>query len=296
MLDDLESLKSRDRSGFLARLHALPERLDVPDGPLPAPVRLHATPAAGALAAVLAPWLAAPGAASVAVALPWGSGAVGLTDGAHAILALGRPSDGDEAEVHDPRVVALGDEAFAPYSVARYLAFATGRPEAGERLAAVLRSIAAAAHPAAPSETNPAKRLAWALWQRVPLLIGDVAVQHLVQQVFALVGKAFAVPAGVAPTLLAATAFEGRHALADDLVALLLEPGDATLHEVLATRVAQVEALHHGTPWFPESTGDAVIDALALWYAATWVAAYGALLADLDPGSAGVYDRVVALA
>ena len=286
MLDDLTTLGARDRHGFLARLHALPDRADVPDGVL-APVRLRAAPAAAALPAVLAPWLAPAASAAVEVALVWGPGSDGCEVGAHVVLTTRDDPDRD-----DPRVVTLPGEAFAPYHTARYVAFATDRAEAGERLAARLRSIAAAAAPTLPTDVNPAKRLAWALWQRVPLLIGDVAVQLLVQQAFALVGKAFAVPAGPTPTLIAATAFEGRHALADDLVALHLAPAGGPLREILATRVAQSEDLHHGTPWLGEPSGDAVIDALTLWYASVWVAAYGALLAELDPSSASVYERV----
>jgi hypothetical protein len=165
-----------------------------------------------------------------------------------------------------------------------------------------MRLVAAAADPTLATDENPAKRLAWALWQRVPLLVserGAAAGQPLVQQTFARVGKALAVPTGDHGALVAAAAFEGRHALADDLVALVVGRRLAEtdlIEEVLSTRVAQVERLTFGDGWLPPSLEDIVLDAIVLWYAVTWVAAYGALLAELDPADEGVYGRVRAVA
>jgi hypothetical protein len=57
-----------------------------------------------------------------------------------------------------------------------------------------------------------------------------------------------------------------------------------------------VERLTFDDGWLPASTEDAVLDAMVVWYAVTWVAAYGALLAELDPADEGVYGRVRAVA
>ena len=66
--------------------------------------------------------------------------------------------------------------------------------------------------------------------------------------------------------------------------------------EILGTRTAQVERLTLGAEGWPEALHDPVLDAALVAYAATWVAAYGALLGELDPGEPGVYASVRAAA
>jgi len=308
MLDDLGTLHARDRHGFLTRLAALPDAYDGPDGARPGPHGFDATGPAAVLVPLLAPWADGRGGAPGTLVLVSGRfdadaalerrRAEAEAAGAE-VVVLGDASEGVGATIPD---VALVDDALAPYHVVRYLAHATGRAEAGVRLEAALRHVAAAADPVVPTPENPAKQLAWALWQRVPLLVGErigAASQPLLQQTFARVGKALAVPSGDHAALVAAAAFEGRHALADDLVALLVGRRAAEfdlVEELLATRVAQVERLQFDGGWLPPATDDAVVDGLTLWYAATWVAAYGALLADLDPADESLYGRVRAVA
>jgi hypothetical protein len=308
MLDDLGTLHARDRHGFLARLAALPDAYDGPDGVRPGPVQFDASGPAAVLVPLVAPWVGdrRPPAGTL-VLVSGGFDADGSLARRRAaaeaqgseVVVLGEA--GGEATGAAPDV-ALDDDALAPYHVVRYLAHATGRTEAGVRLADALRRVAAAADPTVPTAENPAKRLAWALWQRVPLLVGDrlgAAAQPLLQQTFARVGKALAVPTGDHPALVAAAAFEGRHALADDLVALVVggrAPDHDLVEEVLATRVAQIERLHFDDGWLPAAAQDSVVDGLTLWYAATWVAAYGALLAELDPADESLYGRVRAVA
>jgi len=314
MLDDLDTLRARDENGFLPRLAALPGAYQGPDAACAPPFGLDASGPATALLPVVAAWTDA---------RLVGHGTQFLVDegfDAQADLAL----RGVAAEAADPAVVWIvhGDEEaeqgtdldvrtavvrlpagpFAPFHQARFLAFATGRPDTGERLARALRAVADAADPSRDTAVNPAKTLAWALWQRVPLLVSDPAgapAQVLVQQAFARVGKTLAIASGPHGALVAAAAFEGRHPLADDLVALVLgHRGRETdlVEEVLATRVAQVERLAFDDGWLPAADGDPVVDALVLWYAALWVAAYGALLAGLDPADEDLYGRVRAVA
>lgn len=308
MLDDRATLHARDRHGFLGTLAALPGAYDGPDGTLPGPLGLDASGPAAVLTTLLADWfdgrrvVAGTQVLVEAGAHDRDEAALARTaaeaTGARVVRVLG-----DDAPEGEPgEVVRLPSDATYPYHLARYLAHASGRAEVGARLEEAFRTVAAAADPDRPTETNPAKALAWALWQRVPLLVSDreaAAAQPLVQQTFARVGKALAIPSGAHGALVAAAAFEGRHALADDLVALVLgrDRGETVvLTEVLSTRVAQVERLVAGGGWLPPADADPVVDGLVAWYAATWVAAYGALLVELDPTDDGVYDRVRAVA
>lgn len=309
MLDDLGTLHARDPQGFLTRLAALPDAYAGPDGERPAPHGFDATGPAAVLVPLLTPWTDSRLVASGTQLLVSGGFDV---EAEFAIQRAAAELAGADVVVigteHDAQVgaaapdVALADDALAAYHIVRYLAYATGRADAGEQLAAAMRRIAAMADPALPTAENPAKRLAWALWQRVPLLVSDrvgAATQPLVQQTFARVGKALAVPTGDHAALVAAAAFEGRHALADDLVAVVwgrrLSETDL-VEEVLASRVAQVERAVFGDGWLPEASADSVVDGMLVWYAATWVAAYGALLAELDPADESVYGRVRAVA
>lgn len=310
MLDDRATLHARDRHGFLERLAALPEAYDGPDGVLPGPHGLDPGGAAAVLTPLLAEWFGGRhvGAGTQFLTRDGGSGG----ESALAAPAAGGPrqvrvilGDSGDAEPvgHDAaQVVRVPGDATYPYHLVRYLAFATGRADAGTRLATALRAVAEAADPERPTERNPAKTLAWALWQRVPLLVSGrlaAAAQPLVQQTFARVGKALAIPSGPHGEIVAAAAFEGRHALGDDLVALVLGRGGGEteiVEEVLATRVAQVERLVAGGGWLPPADADPVVDGVVAWYAATWVAAYGALLVELDPADDGVYGRLRAVA
>jgi len=308
MLDERSTLHARDPERFLERLAALPDAYAGPDGEQPGPHGFDAAGAAAVLEPVVADWFDGR-------LTPQGTQffvAGGFEDPAElavrrsaveaagaAVIVIGPDDGGGEADAHDVR---LPDDALAPFHLFRYLAYASGRAEAGERLAAALRQVASGADPARPTSENPAKALAWALWQRVPLLVsgrGGAAAQGLVQQAFARVGKTLAVPAGAHGALVASAAFESRHALADDLVALVLGrlgPETELIEEVLATRVAQVERLALGAGWLPAADADPVVDAVVLWYAATWVAAYSAILGEIDPADDGVYGRVRAVA
>lgn len=308
MLDEPATLHARDPERFLERLTALPDAYAGPDGARPAPHGFDATGPAAVLQPVVADWfdgrliprgtqvVAEAGFADPAEMAAFRSAAEAA--GAEVVVIAATHRDGEGAGGD----VRLPDDALAPYHLVRYLAFASGRAAAGERLADALRRVAVAADPARPTAENPAKALAWALWQRVPLLVSDrasAAGQALVQQAFAWVGKTLAIPTGAHGALVAAAAFEARHALADDLVALVLgRPGPETtlIEEVLSTRVAQVERLELGGGWLPPADADPVVDAIVLWYAATWVAAYGAILGGLDPADDGVYGRVRAVA
>lgn len=302
MIDDLDALRARDAGGFLLRLAALPGSYDGPDGRREGPYGLLGFGEAGNLPELLEAWVDAPVVASGTQFVLAG----GFDFGDAATLRV-------SSELAGASVIVLGDGAFDPsygiphgvlstYSYVRYLAFATGHQAAGERADARMRELLPHLVPETATEANPAKTLAWALWNRVPLLVssrGQSALQGLVQQVFARVGKTLAVTTGAHPTAVASGALEARHALGDDLVGLVLGRADretGLVREVLGTRVAQVESLtgafegrHAG---LLDGLDDVVAEGLVVWYVALWVAAYGGLLHDLDPGVSDVYERV----
>jgi hypothetical protein len=283
MLDDPQSLAIADPHAFLQRLENFPFE-ELPYGRVLAGPYLFTF---GASDALLAPFVQQPAAA---VATEFVVSGVEPTSVGADVVRVGRSGT---AELD----VGVADDALAHARISSYLMVASGRGEALERALMAMRSLAQVASPTVATDQNPAKRLAWALWQRVPLLLShaeDAPLQTLVQSTFARVGSLFSVPSGPDAALVGATAFEARHALADDLVALWLgreRPEGATINELLSSRVAQIESLRLGEGWLPAPDEDPWVDALVTWYAATWVAAYSALLADRAPDDAQIYLR-----
>ena len=151
--------------------------------------------------------------------------------------------------------------------------------------------------PEVETARNPAKTLAWALWNRVPLLLSsraDAGLTEALQHVFARVGKSLAIPVSEHPLEVLSGAFEGRHSLADDVVALVLGAEDEEMKlaaEVLGTRVAQLERLDSETLGVP-LPDDPAARSLVLWYASLFVAAYLAVLHGMGPEDSAVYSKV----
>lgn len=314
MLDDPGTLYARDPHGLLEALLRFPRGATVGDRARSRPIGFEATGPSAVLVPLVAPWVdgrLVVGGTQVLVDGGFGGDDVArwrvTAEAAGAeVVVLGAHDERGSAAVFgggapEPDVV-LDDGPLAPFQVLRLLAHATAHADRLEDFDARLTAIATACAATVATEANPAKGLAWRLHQRVPVLVtsrGGSALQAWVQQVFARVGKTLAVPTGDHSALVTASAFEARHALGDDLVGLLLGAEDAETRlvaEVLATRTAQVERLTLGVDGWPEATSEPVLDAALVAYAATWVAAYGALLSELDPGDAGVYAAVRAAA
>lgn len=298
MLDDFEALSARDAGGFLTRLAALPGSYDGPDGLQPEPYGVLGFGEASVLPGVLEPWVDAPMVGRGTQFLLTS----GFDFGEVAALRL-------STELAGAVPIVLGDAVFepsyrvpggvlSPYVHLSYLAHATGHRAALEGAEARMRELAPRLGPDVPTELNPAKTVAWTLWNRVPMLITGRAMaglQPLVQQVLARVGKTLSIPSGAHPTGVVTGAFEGRHQLGDDVVGLVLGPENrevTLVREVLGTRVAQIEnlAAHAGEPL--AGVGDPVAQALVLWYLTAWVAAYLALLHSFDPADSEVYGKV----
>lgn len=298
MLDDFEALSALDTGGFLTRLALLPGSYDGPDGIQREPYGVLGFGEASVLGEVVAPWVDAPMVERGTQFLLTS----GFDFGEVAALRL-------NAELAGAQPIVLGDAVFqpsyrvpsdplSPYTHLSYLGRATahrnGLLDAERRMKALLPRLG----PETPTEDNPAKAIAWTLWNRVPLLVSSrsrAGLQPLLQQVLARVGKTLAIPTGAHPTAVVAGAFEGRHQLGDDVVAVILGAEDrevSLVGEVLSTRVAQIENLAARAGDALQGIEDPVAEALALWYLTAWVAAYLALLHHFDPGEADVYQRV----
>lgn len=296
MLDDLSRLTAADEGGFLDRLAALPGSYDGPDGLRVEPYGLTGFGEASALSAALRSWVDAP----LVVSGTQFMLASGFDYGELGALKLIMESDVE--------VVTLGFEAYKPdfrvepgvlslYTYASYLAYATGHSEALMQAETSMAALRDYLRPEVETERNPAKALAWALWNRVPLLLApksDAGVLNLLQRVFARVGKSLSISAGEHPLEFVSGAFEGRHNLADDVVGVIVgEDEEMRLaREVLETRVAQLEPLTLPFGGIGEPLSDPGARALVLWYISLWVAAYLALLHEQSPEDSQVYEAL----
>lgn len=293
MLDDPNRLAEGRNGAFFASLATLPGSYEGPDGRQPEPYGMIAFGEAVTLAEVVSPWI---------------DGRV-VSMGTQFLLAAGF----DFGEVSTLRIslelggskpLVIGSDAYDPdfriepgplslYTYLSYLAYATGHEEALAEAEAAMATLVTRVVPDVPTNENPAKTQAWALWNRVPLLVSGrsaAGLQTLVQQTFARVGKSLTVTSGPHSSGFVAGAFEGRHRLGDDIVALVVGPEDdetALVREILSTRIAQTD--HLEPPADVTLPADPVAAALVRWNYATWTAAYLARLHDEDADEAQVY-------
>lgn len=299
MLEDFDQLRDLDQDGVLAALADLPGSYDGPTGLRPSPYGLLAFGESAALSRVLACWVDAPVVAKGTQFLL----ASGFDFGELAPLRL-------SAELAGAEPVVIGFDAYEPtlrvapgplssYTYLCYLAHATGHAAALAEAEAQLALLRDRLSPQVETAQNPAKALAWTLWNRVPLLLAgraDAALPELLQRVLARVGKSLAVSLSEHPLEVVTGALEGRHQFGDDLVAVILGAENAEMalaREVLATRVAQVERLALPFGGVGKEVADPGARALVIWYAAMWVAAYLALLHQLSPSDSPVYQAAL---
>lgn len=295
-MPQLDAVDDRE-AAFLAAIESLPDSYDGPDGVRPEPYGLIAFGEAANLPALVRSWIDAPLVTSgtqflAATGFDFGElGPLKITSemsGAE-VVTVGSPLY--EPDVHVPA------GPFSLYTVACYVGYATDHGDAVEQINDALRAIAERCRARVQTEVNPAKALAWTLWNRVPLLLAsrsNSAAPPLVQRVFARIGKSLAISSGQHPLEFATGALEGNHALGDDLLALVLGSDDRETElarQVLATRVAQIESLDLAEV-IAEPPADPVVSGMALWYLSLWVAAYLAILHGHDPADSGVYDEV----
>ncbi|MFC6591055.1 SIS domain-containing protein [Deinococcus lacus] len=161
------------------------------------------------------------------------------------------------------------------YHAAQLLAYASGHQAEAEEAERLLTEIRERCQPSV-TENNPARDLAWTLWNRTPLLLASADAEALLQawqSLLARVGKTLAVPVVGDPLVVLTGAFEARHEKGDAKVGLLLGDLDPALdisREVLESRVDEV----HHLPYPASNLASAYPQQLALWYLGAWVAAY----------------------
>lgn len=298
MLDDLDQLRAADKSGFLARLYDLPGSYEGPDGLRSEPYGAIGFGEAANLPLLLGSWFDA----KVVVGGTQFLLAGGFDHGELAPLKL-------SSELAGAGVVVAGYAAHEPdfeiargplslYQYACYLAYATGHDQVLTQAEEAMLQLRTRLAPATGTAENPAKTLAWTLWNRIALFIAGREAAGLPQQlqhVFARTGKSLAVTAGEHPLEFAAGAFETRKELGDEVIAVVVGPEDEEMRlarEVLGTRVSQVEQLD--LPGLP--IHDPGGRALVLWYYAMHVAAYLALLHGHSPEDNEVYEKLVGAA
>ncbi len=161
----------------------------------------------------------------------------------------------------------------ATYHLAQFAAYASGHAEEAQAAEQLLSALAEKCAPHI-EDANPARELAWTLWNRTPLLLAapeDSPLVQVWQHLLARVGKTLSISVELEPLYVLTGAFEAQHEKGDGKVALILgdETPELTLaREVLESRIDEVV----GVP-FPEGS-HGYPGALALWYFGAWVAAY----------------------
>ncbi|AFZ66029.1 SIS domain-containing protein [Deinococcus peraridilitoris] len=159
------------------------------------------------------------------------------------------------------------------YAYAQRVAYACGQGEAAQEADRLMASLAERCVPEV-GEGNPARELAWSLWNRTPLLLapqGEGFLTWAWQVLLARIGKSLSLPVEHDPLYVLTGAFEARHEHGDGRVALLLGEEDQELglaREVLESRVDEVIAVP-----YPEGSGG-YAGSLALWYFGAWVGYY----------------------
>ena len=287
-LDDL-SLYREDKSGLYKALEKLPGDYPRPAEAYPAPYGVVGLGEGWWPAELLRSRLPDTLARGATFVLAGGYG-LGRLEG---LLAAARAESqrvvvlgpGPEAEVK------VASHPLAPYRYLRFVLDAIGEGALGEAVDRALAAELSALRPEVPSGENPAKLLAWALIERIPLWVATdryPLLPQALQQVFARVAKSLSIAPPPAALEFFITALEARHEQGDPLMAVLL--GDDAYvrlaEEVLKTRVAEVERIE------PQGAEGPLPEAMALWYRLAWTAYYLALLYRKDPGDHAVLERL----
>ncbi|WP_291423789.1 SIS domain-containing protein [Deinococcus sp.] len=203
-----------------------------------------------------------------------------------------RVSTGGEAEDVD---ILMPGGALGAYHFAQYLAHATGHAEDAARADQLMADLASRCAPHV-TENNPARDLAWSLWERVPLLLaspdGD-ALPQAWQHVLARVGKTLAIAVTGDPLPFVTGAFEAKHERGDGRVALILGDSDEALRIVAEILESRVDEVIH-VP-YPQGAEPGYAAQLSLWYFGVWVAAYLAERYGQTPTDAPVLGRAQAV-
>lgn len=297
MLDNPASIAELDSSGFFKKLTNLPNSYEGPDGLQKEPYGLMAYGECSSLPGLFKSWIDAPIVLSGTQFLFAG----GFDYGEAAPLRISAELAGAKVVtlgygVHEPNIEILPD-VLSTYTYTGYLAHATGHKEDWQEANMLMTTLLEVMKPEVETAQNPAKTLAWNLWNRVPLVTASRrqnGLNDMVQRLLARVGKSLAITTSEHPLEVLTGAFEGRHQLGDDVVGLLLGDPDEEMRltlSVLESRVAQVERIALPFGGIGEAPADAGAYNLVLWYISLWVSAYLAILHKFDPVDTNVYEE-----
>jgi Phosphoglucose isomerase N-terminal domain/Bacterial phospho-glucose isomerase C-terminal SIS domain len=226
------------------------------------------------------------GEAEVAAILAEASGSTPYRIGQVALTAQDQDSDEDFGV--DQIVPA---SSLSTYTYLQSIAYATNHASSAEAADHLLRELCAQYKTDVHTNDNPAKRLAWSLWTRTPLLLappefsGQVWAWHLS---IARIGKSMSIPLERNPLTVLSSGFEARHEAGDLLVALVLGGLDESMgiaKEMLESRVDEVIAVD-AQPGEPYASG------LGLWYLGAWVGFYLAILYGIDPKDSSALEHL----
>jgi Phosphoglucose isomerase N-terminal domain/Bacterial phospho-glucose isomerase C-terminal SIS domain len=177
------------------------------------------------------------------------------------------------------------------YTYLQAIAYATNHGSSAQAADQLLRDLCAQYRTDVHTDDNPAKRLAWSLWTRTPLLL---ATPEHPQQVWAWhvslarLGKSMSIPLERNSLTVLSSGFEARHEAGDSLVALVLGGLDESMglaKEMLESRVDEVIAVE-APPGEPYASG------LGLWYLGAWVGFYLAILYGIDPKDSSALEHL----
>jgi Phosphoglucose isomerase N-terminal domain/Bacterial phospho-glucose isomerase C-terminal SIS domain len=181
--------------------------------------------------------------------------------------------------------------SLSTYTYLQAIAYATNHAASAEAADAVLHELCGQCKTDVHTNDNPAKRLAWSLWTRTPLLL---ATPEHAQQVWAWhvsiarLGKSMSIPLERNPLTVLSSGFEARHESGDSRIALLIGGLDESLgiaREMLESRVDEVITVE-AQPGEPYASG------LGLWYLGAWVGFYLAILYGVDPKDSSALEHV----
>ncbi|GAA5504074.1 hypothetical protein Dxin01_03842 [Deinococcus xinjiangensis] len=185
--------------------------------------------------------------------------------------------------------------ALATYHYAQYLAYATGHAEDAQQADEYLRDLSQRCAPQV-TEGNPARDLAWSLWERVPLLLAAPDAEALPtawQSVLARVGKTLSIPVLGDPLPFVTGAFEAKHERGDGRLALVLGDSDEALNIALEILQSRTDETIH-VP-YPAGAQGGYAAQLSLWYFAVWVGVYLAERYNQAPTDSPVLPRAQAV-
>jgi hypothetical protein len=177
------------------------------------------------------------------------------------------------------------------YTYLQSIAYATNHATSAEAADHLLHELCQQYRTDVHTNDNPAKRLAWSLWTRTPLLL---ATPEHAQQVWAWhlsiarIGKSMSIPLERNPLTVLSSGFDARHEAGDSLVALVLGGLDESMglaKEMLESRVDEVIAVE-AQPGEPYASG------LGLWYLGAWVGFYLAILYGIDPKDSSALEHL----